>query len=78
MASEPHVVTGTYTPRGLARLRGHHHGWDEAFEDALKKIGIPKGDYHGRVEFSARIRVYNPGGVIEYITTLTVTPSGGG
>ena len=49
----------------------HTAGFNAALEDALANIGRAPGDYTVKVEFSADVRVENPGKVVEYIVTLT-------
>jgi hypothetical protein len=62
-------VTGVFRPKASSPVP-HHLGWDEAFEDALKLIKRPKGQYQVHVDFSAILDVTNPGSVIEYHVTL--------
>ena len=51
----------------------HSQGWDQALDRALagaSKLGR-KGTFDVKVEFSATIRVTNPGQIQRYIVTLT-------
>ena len=53
----------------------HSEGWNGALDNALKKIGWPADTYRNvGVEFSATVKVVNPGSIIEYAVKLT--PSG--
>lgn len=62
-------VTGVYRPPKGKHV-DHHAGFDHAFEDALRKIGRPRGDYKVHIELSAVVNVKNPGNVIEYVVTV--------
>lgn len=66
-------------PRSLGRVdakrvsASHADGWDQALDRALagaSRLGR-KGTFDVRVEFSATIRVTNPGQIQRYIVTLT-------
>lgn len=51
----------------------HHQGWDQALDRALagaSRLGR-RGTFDVKVEFSATIRVTNPGQIQRYIVTLT-------
>ncbi len=51
----------------------HHEGWDQALERALanaSRLG-KRGTFDVNVEFSATIRVTNPGAIQRYMVTLT-------
>jgi hypothetical protein len=51
----------------------HSDGWDQALERALagaSRLGR-KGTFDVKVEFSATIRVTNPGTIQRYIVTLS-------
>jgi hypothetical protein len=51
----------------------HHEGWDQALERALanaSRLG-KRGTFDVNVEFSATIRVTNPGAIQKYMVTLT-------
>ncbi len=51
----------------------HHEGWDQALERALanaSRLG-KRGTFDVKVEFSATIRVTNPGAIQRYMVTLT-------
>ncbi len=66
-------------PRSLGRVdakrvsASHADGWDQALDRALagaSRLGR-KGTFDVKVEFSATIRVTNPGQIQRYIVTLT-------
>jgi hypothetical protein len=66
-------------PRSIGRVdakrvtASHTQGWDQALERALagaSKLGR-RGTFDVRVEFSATIRVTNPGQIQRYIVTLS-------
>jgi hypothetical protein len=52
----------------------HSDGWNAAMDNALKKIGWPPGDYNNvDISFSVKVKVVNPGSIIEYVVKLTPT-----
>ena len=66
-------------PRSLGRVdakrvtASHADGWDQALDRALagaSRLGR-KGTFDVKVEFSATIRVTNPGQIQRYIVTLS-------
>jgi flavin-binding protein dodecin len=53
----------------------HHEGWDQALDRALAGASrMRRGTYDVKVEFSATIRVRNPGQIQRYNVTLTEIP----
>jgi hypothetical protein len=65
-------VTGKYVvPNGQTLGPEQHHiGWGNALQKALDDINWPPDDYQVQVEFGAKIKVTNPGSVIEYHVTV--------
>ena len=68
-------------PRSTGRVdmkrvtASHSDGWDQALDRALagaSRLGR-KGTFDVKVEFSATIRVTNPGQIQRYIVTLSET-----
>ncbi len=60
-----------------------HEGFNQAWKDALDqaakawhKVGEPKVEIPVRVEYLARVDIYNPGGIGQY--SVKITPLGGG
>jgi hypothetical protein len=67
------VIGRAVPPRGLRKvLFSHSAGWNAALDDALSKTHWrPLGEHDNvRVEFSAKVRVTNPGSIVEYCATL--------
>lgn len=73
-------ITGEFPPPGAADDRPPdihpHHGFNEAWKDALDKVA--KNDdwrkaqpVEVKVEFEARIDIWNPGGIGRYLVILT-------
>jgi hypothetical protein len=78
-------ISGTFPPEDAAHERPldipAHEGFDKAWEDAIKqaesqwhKKGDPPISVVVKVEYSARIDIWNPGGVGQYV--VTISPSG--
>jgi hypothetical protein len=65
-------VTGKYVVENGRPLEPeqHHIGWGHALQNALDGINWPPDDYQVQVEFGAKIKVTNPGSVIEYHVTV--------
>lgn len=64
-------VTGTLDVKKITA--SHHEGWDQALDRALasaSRLG-KRGTFDVKVEFSATIRVTNPGQIQKYKVTLT-------
>jgi hypothetical protein len=73
-------VIGRYKPPERSRI-SHTDGWNRAIEKALsrQRFGWPAGVHENvRVEFSATVEVYNPGGIIEYAVAFIPQGHGGG
>jgi hypothetical protein len=77
---KPRSVTGKWTPpRGEHVRFSHSDGFNAALDNALGKTHWKSQDGDNvfenvRVEFSATVRVVNPGSIIAYYATLV--PSG--
>jgi len=68
MAHDP--VTGKHVPQGP--LHSHWDGWNAAVADALAQTGWDPATYDGvKVEFFAKVKVVNPGSIVEYAVRLT-------
>lgn len=54
----------------------HHEGWDQALDKALQSASHlgRRGTFNVKVEFTATIRVTNPGQIQKYNVTLTDVP----
>jgi hypothetical protein len=78
---KPRKVTGKWTPSKGEHIRfSHSDGFNAALDNALKKTHWKSPDGENvfenvRVEFSATVRVVNPGSIIAYVAT--VVPQGG-
>jgi hypothetical protein len=67
------VVGRAKPPSGFRRvLFSHSAGWNAALDDALSKTHWrPVGEHDDvRVEFFAKVRVTNPGSIVEYAARL--------
>lgn len=79
---KPRPVTGKWTPPKREHVRfSHSDGFNAALDTALSKTHWKSRDGNNvfenvRVEFSATVRVENPGSIIAYFATLT-PPQGG-
>ncbi len=63
-------VTGTYAVTKATPVT-HEEGFRYALDNALRKTRWPAGKHvNVRIEYSATIRVVNPGNIIEYAATL--------
>ena len=52
-------------------IKGHWDGWNAALDDALGKTGWKAGDHDSvQVEFYAKVKVVNPGSIVEYAVKL--------
>jgi hypothetical protein len=73
MASELPPGIGTFRPgeNENVDVPNHMRGWNLAFQNALDNIGRAPGNYRTNVEFSATVKIENPGEVVEYIVTIT-------
>jgi hypothetical protein len=79
---KPRPVTGRWTPPKGEHVRfSHSDGFNAALDNALKKTHWKSADGKNefenvRVEFSATVRVVNPGSIIAYCATV-IPPQGG-
>jgi len=79
---KPRPVTGKWTPPKREHVRfSHSDGFNAALDNALSKTHWKSREGNNvfedvRVEFTATVRVTNPGSIIAYFATLT-PPQGG-
>lgn len=76
---KPRPVTGKWSPPKREHVRfSHSDGFNAALDNALSKTHWKKQDGNVfdnvRVEFTATVRIDNPGSIIAYFATLI--PSG--
>jgi hypothetical protein len=63
-------VTGRHVPQG--QLHSHWDGWNAAVADALLNTGWDPNTYDDvQVELFAKVKVENPGSIVEYAARLT-------
>jgi hypothetical protein len=80
---KPRRVTGKWIPPRSERARfSHSDGFNAALDNALSKTHWKSPDgtnefQNVRVEFTATVRVLNPGSIIAYFATLTPPPPPG-
>jgi len=78
--AKPRTVTGKWTPPKREHVRfSHSDGFNAALDNALSKTHWKSPDGKNvfenvQVQFTATVRVDNPGSIIAYFATLT--PSG--
>jgi hypothetical protein len=69
--AKPRPVTGRWVPRGEHMRFSHSDGFNAALDNALQKTHWRSPDGKNefenvRVEFTATVRVVNPGSIIAY------------
>lgn len=71
--SSPPPCVGSFRPEDDERFEEHDHmrGWTIAVKNALDSFGRDPGHYDVTVELCAKVRVENPGSVVEYIAKIT-------
>jgi hypothetical protein len=80
-------ITGTFPKERLddedlleiPAHEGFNAAWKDALEQAKKawhKEGTPRDEIPVTVEYTARVDLWNPGGIGQY--NVKITPSGGG